>query len=620
MKVSLKLKSVYSTIAEDTMQNQALPTQKRQELLEKARQISQEPGVYLMKDAHAKVLYVGKAKNLRNRVTSYFKQIPHEQARIELMLTRVNDFDVLITSTENEALILENTLIKKYKTKFNVRLRDDKTYPYLKIKTHDLFPRLEWTRQVKKIDGVRYFGPFPSSFSARVIMEFLNHELRLRDCSDNSFRHRSRPCILYQMNQCTAPCVGMITPEQYRQDIQTVVEVLEGQSRALQALNDQIKSRMKVAAEQEAFEEAAQLRDLMKHLELVSTAQIAQMASSTKDYDVVALVKEGELAQVTLLQVRGGKMMALQNITLENVDIAHSELARSELLLDFLCQYYAREDQSRESIEMILEPSLMDELTQQEAQEESQEDHSDLSTFKMRIKTLLSFLKIKIKAAHFQHEKSLINVALVNASYALESQTKKKEGHGFAALEEVQRRLGLNKLPLRIECYDISNTAGTDPVASRVVFIDGEPAKQAYRKYKIKTVEGSNDFAMMHEVLSRRFRPDSVHEDSDAFPDLIVVDGGKGQLAQAVSILSELNLNEIECVGLAKARTESQFQAQEVKSSYERIFKPGRKNPIPLLPHTSAYKLLTHIRDEAHRFAITYHRQLRQKRTLPNSG
>jgi excinuclease ABC subunit C len=283
MKVSLKLKSVYSTIAEDTMQNQALPTQKRQELLEKARQISQEPGVYLMKDAHAKVLYVGKAKNLRNRVTSYFKQIPHEQARIELMLTRVNDFDVLITSTENEALILENTLIKKYKTKFNVRLRDDKTYPYLKIKTHDLFPRLEWTRQVKKIDGVRYFGPFPSSFSARVIMEFLNHELRLRDCSDNSFRHRSRPCILYQMNQCTAPCVGMITPEQYRQDIQTVVEVLEGQSRALQALNDQIKSRMKVAAEQEAFEEAAQLRDLMKHLELVSTAQIAQMASSTKD-------------------------------------------------------------------------------------------------------------------------------------------------------------------------------------------------------------------------------------------------------------------------------------------------------------------------------------------------
>lgn len=620
MKVSLKLKSVYSTIAEDTMQNQALPTQKRQELLEKARQISQEPGVYLMKDAHAKVLYVGKAKNLRNRVTSYFKQIPHEQARIELMLTRVNDFDVLITSTENEALILENTLIKKYKTKFNVRLRDDKTYPYLKIKTHDLFPRLEWTRQVKKIDGVRYFGPFPSSFSARVIMEFLNHELRLRDCSDNSFRHRSRPCILYQMNQCTAPCVGMITPEQYRQDIQTVVEVLEGQSRALQALNDQIKSRMKVAAEQEAFEEAAQLRDLMKHLELVSTAQIAQMASSTKDYDVVALVKEGELAQVTLLQVRGGKMMALQNITLENVDIAHSELARSELLLDFLCQYYAREDQSRESIEMILEPSLMDELTQQEAQEESQEDHSDLSTFKMRIKTLLSFLKIKIKAAHFQHEKSLINVALVNASYALESQTKKKEGHGFAALEEVQRRLGLNKLPLRIECYDISNTAGTDPVASRVVFIDGEPAKQAYRKYKIKTVEGSNDFAMMHEVLSRRFRPDSVHEDSDAFPDLIVVDGGKGQLAQAVFILSELNLNEIECVGLAKARTESQFQAQEVKSSYERIFKPGRKNPIPLLPHTSAYKLLTHIRDEAHRFAITYHRQLRQKRTLPNSG
>lgn len=579
------------------MENQAPKTDNsipaRGLLLEKARDASTSPGVYLMKDAQGVILYVGKAKNLKNRLSTYFQAGPHEVPRTEMMVSRVHHFDVILTETEAEALILECTLIKKHKPKFNVRLKDDKTYPYLKIQSHDSFPRIEWTRRVLK-DGARYFGPFPSAWAARQVMQLLNESLRLRDCSDNTFRHRTRPCILYQMGKCTAPCVGHITPQGYRDSIQEAIAVLEGKGDSL--IRD-LRKAMEEAAEHDEFEQAAQYRDQIRNLELVTSTQVVNEAGSHRNRDVIGIARKETEASGVILMIRAGKLVSVKHYHLQNTD---ASLSDSEILFDFLAQYYLSQNQLAEAAEREGEerglPPAQDVLLPLAPQDPELLEKS---------------LGVTVKTSEGAGDDQLLNVARANAEHSLEQSTKKAAGHGIQALEEVQDKLHLAKLPHRIECYDISNTQGEEPVASRVVFIDGAPEKNLYRRYKIKTVVGSNDFAMMKEVLGRRFS--NVEED---LPDLVVVDGGKGQLSQAVAILEELGVQGVGVVGLAKARTESDFQATEVKSSQERIFIPNRKNPVPLLPHTGAYKLLTHVRDEAHRFAITYHRLLRSKRSL----
>jgi excinuclease ABC subunit C len=567
------------------MENQA-PT--RQALLERARETSTSPGVYLMKDLAGGVLYVGKAKNLKNRLSTYFQAPIHEVGRTEMLVNRVHLFDVILTETESEALILEATLIKKYKPKFNVRLKDDKTYPYLKIQVDLEFPRIEWTRKVLR-DGARYFGPFPSSWAARQVMLLLNETFKLRDCSDNTFRNRSRPCILYQIGKCSGPCVGLATKEQYKESIQDVIAVLEGKSDVL--LKD-LQRGMEDAAEREEFEEAAYYRDQIQNLQLITQTQAvteAQGIQAQRDRDVLGVAQKDMNGHGTLLRVRGGRLIAVQHYHLQNTDPSFTE---PELLFEFLSQYYlnlnaASEEAVLNSREVLVPHAPND------------------------VELLERTLGITLKVAETAVDEQLLSVARNNATYALEQNAKKNVGHGLAALEEIQDKLHLPKLPNRVECYDISNTQGEDSVASRVVFIDGAPDKNLYRRYKIKTVIGANDFASMKEVLGRRFA--NVEEQ---LPDLVVVDGGKGQLAQAVAIMNELNVQGVDVVGLAKARTESDFRKTEVKSSFERIFIPNRVNPVPLLPHTQAYKLLVHIRDEAHRFAITYHRNLRSKRSL----
>ncbi|MBI2711886.1 MAG: excinuclease ABC subunit UvrC [Bdellovibrio sp.] len=573
------------------MENQASkPNQApRTELLERAREAKTGPGVYLMKDIQGVVLYIGKAKNLRNRLVSYFQSSVHEIPRVELWVSRVQRFDVILTETEAEALILEATLVKKNKPKFNIRLKDDKAYPYLKIQINDSFPRIEMTRKVLS-DGARYFGPFPSSGSARQVMHLLNETFSLRDCSENVFRHRSRPCILHQMGRCTAPCVNLIEANQYRDLILEVIRVLEGKA---DRVIHELRVGMNDAAENEEFEQAAFFRDQIQNLDLITQTQAVFEAGSQKDRDVVGLARHSQESanghtegHATVLKIRKGKLIAVQHFRLQNTDIT---LPVADVLSQFLVQYYLPAAQSGDGIseEVLLPEAPLD------------------------LDLLEKALGIKPRLPENPVDQQLLNVARTNAEYALEQNDKKERGHGIKALEEIQTKLHLQRFPSRIECYDNSNIQGADAVASRVVFVDGAPDKNLYRRYKIRTIEGANDFGTMKEVLGRRFS--NSEED---LPDLVVVDGGKGQLAQAVAIFEELGIQGVGVVGLAKARVEKDFQAAEVKSSFERIFIPNRKNPVPLLPHTEAYKLLTHIRDEAHRFAIQYHRLLRSKRTL----
>jgi excinuclease ABC subunit C len=575
-------------------------------LLEKARETSTSPGVYLMKDANGGVLYVGKAKNLKNRVSNYFQAPPHEVTRTEMLVNRIHHFDVILTETESEALILENTLIKKHKPKFNVRLKDDKMYPYLKIQVGTDFPRIEWTRRVLR-DGARYFGPFPSAWAARQVMTLLNETFKLRDCSDNTFRNRSRPCILYQIGKCSGPCVGLATREQYRESIEDIIGVLEGKT---DKLIEDLKRGMEDAASKEEFEEAAAYRDQIQNLELITQTQAVIEAQDQKDRDVIGIARiegadaeggsEYKDAHGTLLRVRRGKLIAVQHYHLQNTD---SSLSDSELLFDFMSQYY---------LNLGLGTEVSPEAENSEGKVPSEVLVSEAP---QDLELLEKTLGVTFKVPETTVDQQLLNVAKNNAVYALAQLKKKAAGHGIAALEEIQDKLHLTRLPSRIECYDISNIQGEDQVASRVVFMDGAPDKNLYRRYKIKTVIGANDFASMKEVLGRRFA-----NKEEQLPDLVVVDGGKGQLAQAVAILAELAVEGVPVVGLAKARTESDFQAAEVKSSMERIFIPNRKNPVPLLPNTQAYKLLVHIRDEAHRFAITYHRVVRSKRHFKPEG
>jgi excinuclease ABC subunit C len=576
------------------------PESRRAELLKKAREISTLPGVYLMKDEGGTILYVGKAKNLRNRVSSYFQAARHERLRTELLVAVIHTFDLILTETENEALILECTLIKKHKPRFNVRLKDDKGYPYLKIDVAQAFPRIEWTRRVRR-DGARYFGPFPSAWSARQTLQLLNHTFQLRDCSDNTFRHRSRPCILFQIGQCSGSCVRKIDEAGYRETIGQAMSILEGRA---EELLGSLRRQMGEAAEAEDYERAAHFRDQVQALEGITAVQGVVEAGSDRDRDVVGIARNEIIFHAVILQIRGGKMLSVRHFDVQNSDPTQSD---AEILGEVLSQYYValeeRPDETQAGGSGLSRPS---DVLLPVAPESAE------------LEMLESSLGLKLRTAETPQDEQILGVARQNAKYSVEQNAKHGGGHGIAALEEVQEKLGLARLPHRIECFDNSNIHGEDAVASRVVFIDGAPDKNLYRRYKIKTVEGSNDFATMKEVLGRRFA--ALGREGDELPDLVVVDGGKGQLSQAVAILEELQVQGVAVVGLAKARTESDFRATDVKSSLERIFIPGRKNPVNLLPHMPAYKLLTHVRDEAHRFAITYHRNVRDKRIMGGKG
>ncbi len=569
------------------MSEKETKTERLDKLREKVKEFPTQSGVYLMKSANDKIIYVGKAKSLRHRVRSYFQGNKDHSPKTVLLVTQIVEVEYILTKTEVEAFLLEASLIKKHRPKYNIRLKDDKTYPYIKLSWSDKFPRLYLSRKVKR-DGGLYFGPYTSGGAVHETIRFLNRTFKIRDCTDSVFKSRKRPCMTHQIGRCTAPCVDLISEKDYREEVEGAKAFLKGQDKKVVK---QLTARMKEAAENEQFEMAGRLRDSISAVKSILQKQSVINASSDKDQDALGFFGDDRGTLIETVHVRQGRVIGTRPHFFPLLDAQDSTEDPREWLVSFLNQYY--EDNFIPD-EVLLPMDI----------------GQDLIKLLEAVLAERSGAKATVRFATDEKGRSLVEMANENAKAHFEKHVTKSE-EKKKGLEEIQNRLYLKVLPHRIECYDISNFQGQETVASQVVFEDGVPAKEHYRRYKIKTVEGSNDFASMREVLQRRFS----HEEYD-LPDLIVIDGGRGQLGVATKILGELNLLQLPVVGLAKARTKGDFSDSEVFATEERFYIPGRQNPVIFKTNTEAFHILVGIRDEAHRFAITYHRKLRESTSL----
>jgi len=550
-------------------------------LEEQIEALAARPGVYLLKDRHGKVIYVGKAKNLRGRVRSYFRG-GDGRMQVPFLVGRVASLQTLVTANDKEALILENNLIKQYKPRYNIRLKDDKSYVSVKVTLKDPWPRVLVTRKIVK-DGSRYFGPFASAYSVRETLDTIRKLIPLRTCSDGVFRNRSRPCLEYQIKRCLAPCCLAVDPAEYQRHLREAMLLLEGKK---VQLISQLREDMARAAEELRFEDAARIRDRLRAIEKTQERQQA-VSHGGNDQDVFGIYREGGFIEVQILFVRQGKLTGNQAYQLQDFEFPDEEVAAA-----LLTQFYQGERYVPD--EIILPVEL----------EDAAERAEHLGERKGR--------KVEILRPQRGERVRLLEMAAENAAHGFrERQDAEKQYERMS--EELQRKLHLRNAPKRIECFDISNFQGSLSVGSMVTFDEGEPDKNRYRKFRIRTVEGADDFRSMYEVLKRRF--ERAREAGD-FPDLLVVDGGKGQLGVAVEVLRELGIGEVDVCGLAKLRVERDARAAEIKHSEERVFLPGRKNPVVLKRNSNALFLLQRVRDEAHRFAITYHRALRKQERL----
>jgi len=538
-------------------------------------------GVYLLKDKHGKVIYVGKAKNLRARVRQYFRG-GDERSQVRFLMQRVGDLETLVTTNEKEALILENNLIKQYKPRYNIRLKDDKSYVSVKVTVQDSWPRIFVTRKIVK-DGNKYFGPFHSAWSVRETLDTIRKVIPLRTCSDGVFRNRSRPCLEYQIKRCLGPCCLPVDRETYQRHLREAMMLLEGKS---QQLVRQLTDDMEQAATQLRFEEAARLRDQIRAIERTQERQQV-VAHWGGDQDVFGLYREGGFIEAQVLFVRQGKLTGNQAYSFEDF-----ELPDDEVIEALLTQFYQGERYVPDEILLPVDLEYGD----------VRADY--LSERRGR--------KVEILRPQRGDKVRLVEMAAQNAQQSFRER-QDADRNRERMLDELRRKLHLRNAPKRIECFDISNIQGRLAVGSMVTFDEGEPDKNRYRRFRIKTVPEADDFRMMYEVLQRRFtRAKEVGE----YPDLLVVDGGKGQLNVAVTVLRELGITEVDAVGLAKMRVERAPRASEISRTEERVFLVGRKNPVILRRNSNALFLLQRVRDEAHRFAITYHRQLRTKERL----
>lgn len=558
-----------------------------EELKEKVREFPQLPGVYLMKNAAEKIIYVGKAKSLRARVRSYLNDSGDHSHKTRFLIRNIRSIDTILTKTEVEAFLLEASLIKKHRPRYNIRLKDDKSYPYIRVSMSDAFPRLYLARKVKK-DGAMYFGPYTSGNAVWGTIRFLNRTFLIRDCKDAFFATRKRPCMSHQIGRCKAPCVNFVTKEEYAQDINQAVQFLRGRDR--QIVRDLTKS-MKEASGAERYEAAARFRDSIEAVKAVLERQAMVNDTTDLDQDVVGYYGDERGTLVETIHIRSGRVIGNKGHFLPLLDPNSPDEDIREWLATYLNQYY---DEALIPDELLLPTDLGREINQLIA-----------AVFEER-----SGRKVKIRFPTDSVGHRLLEMANSNAKEHFGTHVDKSEAKRKGLLE-IQERLKLPAIPLRIECYDISTFQGAETVASQVVFEDGVPNKDQYRRYKINTVIGTNDFESMREVLSRRF----AHDELDT-PDLVVIDGGKGQLGIAMEVLKEINRPDIPIVGLAKARTDADFQSSEVRASEERFFLPGRQNPVLFKPGSEAFRILVGIRDEAHRFAITYHRKLRESTSL----
>ena len=539
-----------------------------------------KPGVYLFRAPNDSVLYVGKAKSLRPRVRSYFRGGDTRQG-LDKLTSRVDRIEVVVTSTETEAFHLEQNLIKRHRPPFNVRLRDDKSYPYIAVTVDDDFPRVMFTRERHR-RGVVYFGPYANAKKVRETLDVLNRVFRFRPCEGpQPGRHSGIPCLDYHIDRCLAPCVDYVSKEAYREIIDGVVDFLSGETEPIQR---ELEERMRAAAERQDFEEAARMRN-----RLFSVRHLAERQAADKraigTVDVIGIAASNGSAAVQVFPLRGGRLTDRHSFFLENVGGQDLDA----LLEAFCLEYYG----SAPSIPpLIVVPP----------------DAGSLAALEEFLSDLRG-TKVEVRPARRGEKRRLQELAQQNAELALESDSMRSERtrlRRIEALEELREQLNLESLPIRIECFDISNIQESAPVGSMVVFQDAVPKKAHYRKFGIRHEGGQDDFAMMAEVVSRRFaraKPDAAAAEYDegfaAIPNLVVIDGGKGQLAAALAAMQKFDLPRVAVIALAKKE--------------EEVFLPGRPDPVVLAAGSAGLQLLQRIRDEAHRFALGFHRQRRDK-------
>ncbi len=538
-----------------------------------------KPGVYLFRDADGEVLYIGKAKSLRPRVRSYFQRTADGRVQIRQLPERVADVEVIVTGSEVEALHLEQNLVKRHRPPFNVRLRDDKSFPYIAVTVEDDYPRVMFTRERHR-PGVWYFGPYANAKKVRETLDVLNRVFPYRPCEGpKPGRHSGIPCLDFHIDRCLAPCVGYVSQEDYRAIIDGVIEFLSGNVRPIQR---ELEQKMQEAAREERFEDAARYRNRLRAVQhLVERQAVERQSGGTAD--VIGFAAEEDRAVVQIFPLRGGKMVDRHSFHLENVggqDV-------TTILESFFLEYYGNA------------PSVPPQII-------APRDSGDLSA----VAELLSERRgsrVEIRVAERGEKRRLQELADENARHALagaQAQSEQRRARRVEALEELREALNLESLPIRIECYDISHAMGQDPVGSMVVFQDAVPKKSDYRKFAIKTAGSDpDDFAAMAEVISRRFArvADPVGEPAwTTVPNLVVVDGGKGQLSAAIAAMQAFDLPRVAVIALAKR--------------IEEVFVPGRSDPIVLSRHNPGLQLLQSLRDEAHRFALGFHRQRRETR------
>jgi excinuclease ABC subunit C len=538
------------------------------------------PGVYLFKDTAGKVIYVGKAKSLRKRVRSYAVRRDQTPAKVQAMLARAAGLDTIVTATEKEALILEGNLIKKHRPRYNVILRDDKNYLALRIDPREEYPRLGLVRQIKK-DGAHYFGPFASAHAVRETLKVINRVFPLRQCSGSTFRKRQRPCLNFQMGRCLGLCARTISPEDYGRVVEEAVLFLKGRTTDLQ---ERLREEMARAAAALEFERAAMYRDRLAAIEKTLERQRV-VSTRFRDQDVIGVYADEEGLALAVLFIRGGRLVGSRVFEVKSPREEEPNAVRA-----FVQQYYGEGAPIPE--EVLVGSGL-------EEQELLAEWLGDLKG-----------QRVTIRAPQRGDGRHLVAMAAHNAATHL-FRRRSQAGDAEGALRRLQELLGLAAPPRRLECVDISNIQGRFAVGSLVAFQDGHAEKSGYRRYRIKMVEEPNDPAMMAEVLRRRF---TDPKDSQVLPDLLVVDGGKGQLARTLAVLGELGLNDrVPVVALAKGPRED---AGDEARPGERLYLPGRKNPFMLRGETALAALLARLRDEAHRFAITYYQKRHRQRIL----
>lgn len=532
-------------------------------LKEKIKKFPSKPGIYFFKNGSGEVIYIGKARSLKDRVKSYF--LPNPDFKVQNILSETADIDYLLVSSEKEASFIENNYIQFYQPKFNLRLKDDKSFPFLKLTVNEEYPGLYLSRRVED-DGARYFGPFSPAEEARHLISLITRSFRLRTCENTVFRSRKRPCLEYDLKLCSAPCLGYVSKEDYRSEVEKAVMLLEGRK---SELIEQLQLKMEKAAEALQFEEAAHWRDVIRALE--GLKEIQRVISTRKEnLDIVGHARMAGLISFFIFHMREGRIRSSSGRLLNNSQSAEA----GDLLVETLGEFY----RAHELPENLLLPFTLT----------AEQENRLCEIFKNRN------IKTKVHYPTSRKKQWLLELANQNARLMLE----KQEDRG--PLAELSQVLKLKKWPHHIEGIDISNTGGQEAVGSLVVFRDGQPDKSAYRKYKINTVSGPDDFASIREVLARRLR--RLLEEKKPLPDLIFVDGGKGQLSAAREVLEELGLPDIDLCSLAKKE--------------EILFSPAHPEGLRLDPASPALKLIQQVRDEAHRFAITFHRQRRQKKTF----